>query len=206
MSWFVVADIRDWGAFLRGRWNWTKGGYERSFPRNCQFTDVDASVEFDGYHLQIETKHHDGIGSFVLPDAGQLRSLREDVRLGKTVFVLYGCGACDNPQGIVILSVDGSADEWHDWRELTLLQRRRQLKRQINQAMGLTPANSYFESIEFAIEYAATPQDLTAVREQVGPAVKSGRISPSEGTWLVREVTARLRAMEERRRIEDGAA
>lgn len=135
-----MADIRDWGAFLRGRWNWTKAGFERNFPRGCQFTDVDASVEFDGQMLLIETKHHDGVGSCEYPDTGQVIALREEVKLGKTVFVLYGCGPCSSPQALRILgpSMDKSQDSWHDWRDIPSIQERRKLlKYQIDVAMGL---------------------------------------------------------------------
>lgn len=133
-----MADIRDWGKFIRGRWDWTRSGMEKGFPRNCQFTDVDASVEFDGHMLLIETKHHDGIGSCEYPDAGQLQSLRAEVRLGKSVIVLYGCGACASPQGIRILGATRASDMWHDWRNIhSIAERRRLLKHHIDAAMGL---------------------------------------------------------------------
>ncbi len=61
-----MADVRDWGKFVRGRWDWSRGGYERGFPRGCQFTDVDAAIEFDNRGLVIEPKHYDGVGP--LPD------------------------------------------------------------------------------------------------------------------------------------------
>jgi hypothetical protein len=134
-----VADIRDWGKFLRGRWDWTKSGYEDGFPRRSQFTDLDAAIEFDGRRLVIETKHHDGSpGRFEPPDTGQSLFLRDELSLGKTVFVLYGCGACNDPHG---LRIYGGAklqdDEVIDWRGLPKSERRRRFKRYIDWAMGL---------------------------------------------------------------------
>jgi hypothetical protein len=58
-----MSDIQDWGAFMRGRWHWTRFGYEYGFPRGCQFSDIDAVVEFNGRMLFIEAKSYDGIGS-----------------------------------------------------------------------------------------------------------------------------------------------
>lgn len=134
-----MADVRDWGKFIRGRWDWTRYGYERGFPRGCQFTDIDATVEFDGHRLVIEPKHHDGIGACDYPDMGQLLLLRDEVKLGKAVLVLYGCGACDSPQAVRILGRVKSEDVWHDWRGKDIEERRKLLKEQIDIAMGLTP-------------------------------------------------------------------
>jgi hypothetical protein len=134
-----MADVRDWGAFLRGRWDWTRGGFEEGFPRNCQFTDVDASVEFDGRMLLVESKHHDGLGPCDYPDTGQLMALRKEVELGKTVFVLYGCGPCLSPQALRILGLRRADDQWFDWRDIpSIAERRKALKYQINIAQGLT--------------------------------------------------------------------
>ena len=145
-----MGDIRDWGKFIRGRWNWTSGGYESGFPRRCQFTDVDASIEFDGRFLLIETKHHDGvILGMDWPDDGQLAALRAEAALGKSVFVVYGCGPCNSPQGLRILGATKSTDKWFDWRTTpchcgcgkkviqSVEERRRLLKEQIDIAMGL---------------------------------------------------------------------
>ncbi len=134
-----MADIRDWGKFLRGRWDWTRGGYEKGFPRGCQFTDVDAATEFDGRFLLIETKHHDGTGiGMEYPDTGQLMALRAEVRLGKTVFVLYGCGPCNSPQGLRILGLEKSSDRWIDWRDIPSIEERRQrFKQQVDTALAL---------------------------------------------------------------------
>lgn len=99
----------------------------------------------------IEPKHNDGTKPCDYPDDGQLGLLRDDVRLGKAVIVLYGCGVCDSPQAIRILhehkkgacaSRDGCAacDEWHDWRGLDIEQRRKHLKEQIDRALGLKEA------------------------------------------------------------------
>lgn len=135
-----MSDIRDWGAFLRGRWNWTRGGYEVGFPNGCQFTDVDATIEFtsrvDATHhrLVIEPKHWDGEGERPpLPPTGQLRYLQDEASLGKIVLVLYGCGACNNPWAIY----DIGRKEWFDWRGRPLAERRQALKKHIARAMGL---------------------------------------------------------------------
>jgi hypothetical protein len=132
-----MGDVKDWGAFLRGRWNWSKSGYEQGFPRRCEFTDVDATVEFDGRRLVIETKHHDGGDYMDYPDMGQLLSLREEAKSGRTVFVLYGCGACDSPQGLRIIGATKADDQWLDWRGQALDQRRYNLKAWIDWAMGI---------------------------------------------------------------------
>lgn len=106
------------------------------FPRGCQFTDVDASIGFDGRKLVIETKQHDGIGSCEYPPTGQLIELREEVRAGRTVFVLYGCGPCNSPQALRILGCNRDDDVFIDWRdEPSVSERRKLLKEQIDQAM-----------------------------------------------------------------------
>lgn len=132
-----MGDIRDWGAFIRGRWNWTGSGYEKGFPRGCQFTDIDAATEFDGRSLLIEAKQHDGTGPCPYPETGQMLLLRDEVRRGKTVFVLYGCGSCNSPQALRIIGLDKSCDEWIDWRGLGIEERRKFLKEQIDYAMGI---------------------------------------------------------------------
>ena len=135
-----MADIHDWAAFIRGRWNWQRYGYEHGFPRGCQFTDIDAAVEFDGKRLVIEPKHHDGIGPCDYPPQGQLIFLRDEVQLGKVVIVLYGCGVCDSPQAVRILGATKAEDQWKDWRGLPLDERRRRLKEEIDIALGLAGA------------------------------------------------------------------
>lgn len=138
-----MGEIRDWGAFLRGRWDWTRGGFEKGFPRGCQFTDVDACVEFDGKMLVIETKAHDGTGSCEYPPQGQLISLRKEVELGKTVFVIYGCGPCMSPQALRILGLTKPDDQFIDWRNIPSVEHRRGLlKQQIDIAMGLQQATT----------------------------------------------------------------
>jgi len=132
-----MADIRNWGAFLRGRWNWTSGGYEVGFPRGCAFTDVDASVEFDGRFLLIETKHNDGLTPCEPLPTGQRMALRQEARLGKTVLVVYGCGPCNSPQALCIIGDIPTNDVWLDWRGLPLPERRRLLKAEIDKAMGV---------------------------------------------------------------------
>lgn len=135
-----MADIRDWGRFIRGRWNWTECGYEDGFPRGCQFTDIDAALEFDGHRLVIEPKYHDGIGPCDYPPDGQLRFLRDEVRLGKAVIVLYGCAGCNSPQAVRVLGTCRAEDRWEDWRGRDLAERRKLLKGEIDQAMGLSRA------------------------------------------------------------------
>lgn len=135
-----MSDIRDWNRFLRGRWDWTKFGYEQGFPRGCQFTDVDAALEFDGRMLNIETKQYDGIGALPeLPRVGQLRFLQNESSLGKTVLVLYGCGVCNDPYAVY----DVGRREWFVWRDaatgewMPKPERQARLKRHIDRAMGL---------------------------------------------------------------------
>jgi hypothetical protein len=132
----LMADIKDWGAFIRGRWNWTRYGYEAGFPRGCQFTDVDAAVEFDGRRLVIETKSYDGTGPIFKPEGGQIRYLRDEAGLGKTVFILYGCGACNDPYAVHQI-MRRPPDPFHDWRGKEKEERRKLLKYEIDRAMGL---------------------------------------------------------------------
>lgn len=128
-----MSDIRDWGAFIRGRWDWSRYGYEKNFPRGCQFTDVDAAVEFGGKHLLIETKHYEGTGKCKLPAKGQLIFLKREAEFGKTVLVLYGCGACNDPYVVY----DVGRDKWHDWTGYPKVHRRELLKEKIDAAMGV---------------------------------------------------------------------
>lgn len=146
-----MSDIRDWSAFIRGRWDWTKHGYEKGFPRGCQFTDLDAAVEFDGRRLVVETKHHDGIGPCDYPDIGQLIFLRDEVRLGKSVIVLYGCGGCNSPQAVRVLGTAKAEDRWEDWRGRDLAERRRLLKHEIDRALGLAPEDVVDRALEETI-------------------------------------------------------
>lgn len=143
-----MADIRDWGRFVRGRWDWSKFGYERGFPRGCQFTDIDAAIEFDGKALVIEPKHYDGDGPLGLPPTGQLLFLKAEVRLGKTVLVLYGCGVCNDPYAVY----DVGREEWFQWRDqagewLSRSERRKRLKNHIDRAMGLSKATNSTELV-----------------------------------------------------------
>lgn len=138
-----MSDVRDWGKLIRGRWDWTRFGYEKGFPRGCQFTDLDAAMEFDGHGLVIETKQYDGVGS--LPGdgyppgmgSGQLRFLRNEASLGKIVIVLYGCGVCDDPYVIYVLAPDRSGDRFEDWRGHDKAARRKFLKAEMDSAMGV---------------------------------------------------------------------
>ena len=136
-----MADVRDWGKFIRGRWDWTRFGYEDGFPRGCQFTDTDAVTEFDGHRLVMECKSWDGLG--IIPsiygeqDTGQRRYLRDEASLGKTVFVLYGCGACNDPYALHILGPTRPEDQFLDWREYGKEERRKLLKAEIDRVLGL---------------------------------------------------------------------
>lgn len=133
-----MGDINDWAKMIRGRWDWHRGGYERGFPRNCGFTDIDAVVEFDGRQLIVEPKHHDGIGPMGMPPDGQLMFLRGEVRLGKAVIVLYGCGPCNSPWGVRVLGAGKADDRWEDWRDIyDVEERRKLLKHEFDLAMGL---------------------------------------------------------------------
>jgi hypothetical protein len=135
-----MADIRDWGAFIRGRWDWHRFGYDKGFPRGCTFTDVDAATEFDGRRLVIEPKHHDGVGACPYPDNGQLGYLRDEVWLGKVVIVLYGCGPCNSPQAVRVLGSDRDHDRFEDWRGLGIEERRKLFKAEIDRALGIDTA------------------------------------------------------------------
>jgi len=136
-----MADVRDWGRFIRGRWDWTRHGYEAGFPRGCQFTDVDATVEFDGARLVIEAKDYDGLG--LLPSiydsrcTGQRRLLRDEAALGKRVFVIYGCGVCNDPYAMHELAAHRENDRFADWRGRDKEERRKLFKAEIDQALGL---------------------------------------------------------------------
>lgn len=133
-----MADVRDWGQFARGRWDWTRGGYEGGFPRGCQFTDVDAAVEFDGRRLIVEAKSYDGVGVLPgLPATGQLAFLRDEARLGKRVFVLYGCGPCNDPWAMHEITDGPPPYRFVDWRKLDKPARRAALKTEIDWALGV---------------------------------------------------------------------
>lgn len=133
-----MSDIRDWGAFIRGRWNWTSYGYEAGFPRGSQFGDVDAVVEFDGRTLYVETKAFDGLGDWPQVPLGQYFLLERLARQANTaVFVLFGCGVCNDPKGLLEIYAD-SPNHQHDWRALPLPERRAHLKHRIDSALGLT--------------------------------------------------------------------
>lgn len=132
-----MADVRDWGHFIRSRWDWERFGYEKGFPRGCGFTDQDASLEFDGFSLCIEPKHFDGAGYLPDMDVGQRLFLRDEAKRGKTVFVLYGCATCNDPYAIRYIGVDRDADVFVDWRGKPREERRALLKEAIDTAMGL---------------------------------------------------------------------
>lgn len=134
-----MADIKNWAAQIRSRWDWTKFGYEKGFPNGCQFSDIDAVTEFLGNWLVIEPKHYDGLGIIPFPqyDDGQIKLLRAEVKLGKSVMILFGCGVCDDPQAVRWLGLSRDQDRFVDWRLLDKKKRRELLKREIDNAMGL---------------------------------------------------------------------
>lgn len=141
-----MGDVRDWGKFIRGRWDWGRFGYEDGFPDGCQFSDIDAATEFHrdtcGGRLVIEAKAWDG--EDLIPsiydqkDTGQRLLLRDDARLGKTVFVVYGCGVCNDPYALHVLGASRPEDRFEDWRGLTRQERRKLLKAEIDRALGLS--------------------------------------------------------------------
>lgn len=133
-----MADIRDWGKFIRSRWDWARFGYQDGFPRGCQFTDLDAAVEFDGRKLYVECKQWDGTGIIpsLPPGNGQLRFLRAHAGLGRTVLIVYGCGVCDNPWAVHQVYRQ-PPDRFEDWRGMDLGERRKRFKGEIDHAMGL---------------------------------------------------------------------
>lgn len=132
-----MADVQNWDRFIKGRWAWTSCGYEAGFTRNSQFGDLDAIVEFDGFILAIEAKHHDGNGPMDYPHAGQVAMLRTLVKLGASVIVLYGLATLNDPFGIRRLGATKNDDRWEDWRGLPRASRRRLLKMEIDRALGL---------------------------------------------------------------------
>jgi hypothetical protein len=132
----LMGDVRDWGAFIRGRWDWTRHGYEKGFPRSCQFSDLDAVVEFDGKRLLIEAKSYDGQGIIPKPEGGQLYLLRSEAGLGRTVLIVYGCGVCNDPYAIHQI-YPRHPDRFEDWRGFEKQERRKLLKEEIDKAMGL---------------------------------------------------------------------
>jgi hypothetical protein len=132
-----MADIENEDQFLEGRWKWTAGGYEDGFPRRCQFTDIDAAIEFDGHALIMECKHHDGKDGFTYPKAGQLRFLRDEVKRGKSVLVVYGVARSNSPWGVWRIGPARKDDVLRDWRGEDLDLRRKLLKAEIDWALGL---------------------------------------------------------------------
>lgn len=92
-----MADIRDWEKFKRGRWDWTRLGYEAGFPRGIQFTDLDATIEMNGHFLFIETKHHEGEGEIPALQTGQRLYLeRLAINPRHLVLVVYGDAAANH--------------------------------------------------------------------------------------------------------------
>lgn len=131
-----MSDIRDWAAQIRGRWDWTRFGYEKGFPRGSQFGDVDAFIhlDFEDRSLYIDPKQYDGVG--VLPgiSTGQSRALKHLATLpGTTALVLFGCGVCDDPWCVR----DMGTDEFHDWRGMEKAVRRKNLKTLFDWSLGL---------------------------------------------------------------------
>jgi hypothetical protein len=136
-----MADIYSPDAFMQGRWNWTAGGYEANFPRKCQFTDLDAGVEFDGLHLFIECKEYDGPPG-ICPndqhDDGQRTFLRSLVSDTATVFILFGVAKDNNPWCARVLKPKRIDDNFVDWRSMDAVEDRRvALKELIESAMNV---------------------------------------------------------------------
>jgi hypothetical protein len=133
-----VSDIRDWEKYKRSRWSWTSQGYERGFPRGCQFMDIDAYTEFNGMRLMIESKHYEGYGEPPSLPKGQRWALeREAQDENKTVLVVYGNAQTNDPMVVHVLAGSGMPAKVHDFRTLTVEQRREQLKYLIDEAMNL---------------------------------------------------------------------
>lgn len=130
-----MADIRDYAAFVRSRWDWHKFGYEDGFPGRCGFGDIDAALEFRNHALVVESKIWDGQGLRPPVQEGQVLLLRDEVNRGKTALIVYGCGICDDPWYIERLTRVGKRP--FDLHNMPLDERRRALKCEINQAMGL---------------------------------------------------------------------
>lgn len=123
-----MSDVRDWGQFIRGRWDWKRYGYEAGLPRRCGFGDIDAALELGGRHLIIEAKSWDGEGARPELSFGQGTALRHLADEKRTVWVLWGCAGCNNP--LAVQSLNSGAE--HDWRELPLGERRSEMKRLID--------------------------------------------------------------------------
>ena len=132
-----MADIRDYEKFIKGRWRWTGFGYEKGFPRGCQFSDIDAITEFDGRTLVIEAKEFGGTG--FLPDlpTGQVRLLRHLAKHA-TVYVVFGIAQQDEPYALRQLYPTPGRDRFEDWRQLGDKEKRHQLfKDEIDWALGV---------------------------------------------------------------------
>lgn len=93
-------------------------------------------MEHCGDRLVIEAKQYDGVGDLPgWPSDGQMRFLRDEAALGKTVLVLWGCGVCNDPYAVLDVRRDGQ--QLYDWRGRSKNDRRAQLKLHIGRAMGL---------------------------------------------------------------------
>lgn len=134
-----MADIRDWGAFIRSRWDWHRLGYEDGWPRGIAFSDTDGWVSVDGgrRRLKLECKLYDGTGIIPKPDGGQLRTFREDATIpGITVLVMYGCPTCDHPFALHQIAAR-PPDRFEDWRGLDKADAHKRLKAEFDRAVGL---------------------------------------------------------------------
>lgn len=131
-----MADIRDWDAFKRGRWNWTAGGYEHGLGP-CAFGDIDAHLERRGWHLFIEAKHYENGRSMSLSiPTGQWIALRSLIANGHTVWLLLGDATANDPLFLRMWhqQVDGALGKVDDdYRQLPIEQRRERLRSRINQ-------------------------------------------------------------------------
>lgn len=132
-----MGDIESWELYKRGRWDWTRHGYEKGFPNGSQFSDIDAAVEFDQRFLMIESKHHE-LGT-PLPrfEGGQRYMYRKLVDRGVTVLVLFGDAPNNDPHAIRTLGKTYPQDRLTSFERFDIADRQWRLKQAIDGAMGL---------------------------------------------------------------------
>lgn len=112
-----MSKIRDM-AQVQARWDWTRLGYERSFPRGITMGDADGILEINYCWLRVETKNWtpDTLGIPPLP-VGQHLDLKRWVRAHtrNVVFVLHGHQPTNRPYALRVWTHTGEA--FHDWRD-----------------------------------------------------------------------------------------
>lgn len=114
-----MADIRDPWAFILGRWNWTRDGYESKLPRGSQIGDLDGFLELSGRHLFIEVKDWHGEGSLPKLPGGQAMALRSLCRHdGQAVLIVYGCPHMNRPYYVERWKGQPIETKVHDFREM----------------------------------------------------------------------------------------